>query len=135
MTLENYDDLQQSYGRCLREKNFIERFYEIFMVSHPAIKPMFDKTDFNTQRLALRRGISAAIEHASGSRLTERTVKQMAEVHSRTGRVPVEPSLYGYWVESLVQAVRETDPQVTDVLLERWRKGMSKVIETFISHY
>ncbi len=133
--MENYDDLQQSYGRCLREKNFIERFYEIFMVAHPDIKPMFDKTDFNTQRLALRRGISAAIEHASGSRLTERTVKQMADVHSRHGRVPVAPSLYRYWVDSLVQAVAETDPQVDDALLERWRKGMSKVIETFISHY
>lgn len=24
----NFDDLQQSYGRFLREKNFIERFYE-----------------------------------------------------------------------------------------------------------
>lgn len=56
------------------------------MVAHPDIKPMFEKTDFNTQRLALRRGISAAIEPVSGSRLTERTVKQMAEVHSRNGR-------------------------------------------------
>lgn len=133
--MDNYDDLQQSYGRCLREKNFIERFYEVFMDAHPSIKPMFDKTDFNTQRLALRRGISAAIEHASGSRLSERTVKQMAEIHSRKGRVPVEPSLYPYWVESLVQAVRETDPQVDEALLVRWRQGMSKVIETFVNQY
>ena len=133
--LENYDDLQQSYGRCLREKNFIERFYEIFMVSHPDIAPMFAKTDFNTQRLALRRGISAGIEHASGSRLAENTVKRMAEVHSRNGRVPVPPSLYRYWVESLVTAVSETDPQADDKLLERWRKGMNKVISSFTEQY
>ena len=30
---DSYDDLQQSYGRCLRGKNFIERFYEIFLAS------------------------------------------------------------------------------------------------------
>jgi hemoglobin-like flavoprotein len=131
----NYDDLQQSYGRCLREKNFIERFYEIFLVSHPAIKPMFDKTDFQTQRMALRHGISAAISHASGSSLTKRTMDQMAAVHSRTGHAPVSPDLYPYWVDSLVQAVEETDPQATPQLLSRWRQGMSIVTKDFSRHF
>ena len=133
--LETYDDLQQSFGRCLREKNFIERFYEIFLTSHPEIAPMFAGTDFNKQRFALRRGISAAIEHANGSRLAERTVDQMADAHSRSGHVPVPPSLYRHWVESLVTAVRETDPQANEALLERWRKGMGKVVNTFTAHY
>lgn len=53
---DSYDDLQQSYGRCLRGKNFIERFYEIFLASHPDIAPMFAATDFQKQRMALRRG-------------------------------------------------------------------------------
>src|SRR5574340_674772 len=109
----NYDDLQQSYGRCLREKNFIERFYEIFLDSHPDIRPMFNKTDFQTQRMALRHGISAAISYASGSSLTKRTIDQMADVHSLKGHAPVPPQLYPYWIDSLVQTVREKDPQVT----------------------
>ena len=58
---DNYDDLQQSYGRCLRGKNFIERFYEIFLASHPDIAPMFAETDFQKQRMALRRGISGGL--------------------------------------------------------------------------
>ena len=132
---DNYDDLQQSYGRCLREKNFIERFYEIFLASHPDIAPMFAETDFQKQRMALRRGISSAISHAGGSSLTKRTINQMADVHSRKGHAPVTPELYRYWVESLVQAVGETDPEVTSQLLERWRQGMSVVTDTFISHY
>src|SRR5690606_39010510 len=131
---ETFDDLQQSYGRCLREKNFIERFYEIFLASHPDIAPMFEKTDFNTQRFALRRGISVAIEHANGSRLAERTMNQMADTHSRKGSVPVPPSLYRYWVDSLVRTVDEVDPQSSDALLERWRTGMNKVVSTFQAH-
>ncbi len=131
----NYDDLQQSYGRCLRAKNFIERFYEIFLESHPGIKPMFDKTDFQTQRMALRHGISAAISYASGSSLTKRTVDQMAAAHSRAGHAPVPPSLYPHWVESLVQAVKETDPQATPELLSRWRQGMSIVTDDFSRRY
>lgn len=130
-----YDDLQQSYGRCLRTKNFIDRFYEIFLDSHPDIRPMFAGTDFQKQRMALRHGISAALSHAAGSSLTARTVQQMSEVHSRKGRAPVPPEYYRYWLESLLQAVKETDPEVTPQLLERWRQGMSVVVNTFVAQY
>ena len=46
---DQYEDLQQSYGRCLRDKRFIERFYEVFMASHPAIAPMFADAPKNCQ--------------------------------------------------------------------------------------
>jgi hemoglobin-like flavoprotein len=131
----NYDDLQQSYGRCLREKNFIERFYEIFLDSHPEIRPMFEKTDFQTQRMALRRGISAAISYAGGSSLTRRTIDQMADAHSLKGHAPVPPHLYPYWIDSLVRVVKEMDPQATPQLISRWRQGMAVVTDTFIRHY
>jgi hemoglobin-like flavoprotein len=132
---EQYDDLQASYGRCLREKNFIARFYELFLASHPAIPPMFANTDFQQQQMALRRGISVAISHAAGSGLVTRTVNQMADVHGRSGRTPVPPHLYGFWLESLITAIRETDPQVSETLLKRWRDAMTIVIKTFSAHY
>lgn len=132
---DQYDDLQQSYGRCLREKNFIERFYEIFLDSHPEIRPMFEKTDFQKQRMALRRGISAAITHAAGSSLSKSTVDKMSHIHSRHGHAPVRPDLYPYWVDSLMKAVEETDPQITPELSARWRKGMKVVIDTFVKDY
>ena len=37
---DQYEDLQQSYGRCLRDKHFIERFYQTFLASSPAIPPV-----------------------------------------------------------------------------------------------
>jgi hemoglobin-like flavoprotein len=96
---------------------------------------MFAKTDFQKQRMALRRGISAAITHASGSSLSKSTTEQMAHVHSRKGHAPVRPDLYPYWVDSLVRAVKETDPEVTPELIARWRQGMKVVIDGFIQHY
>jgi hemoglobin-like flavoprotein len=133
--MNNFDDLQQSYGRCLRSKGFIERFYEIFLASHPAIAPMFASTDFTTQRMALRRGISMAISHADGSGLVRRGIDEMASVHARSGRAPVPPALYGHWVDSLLQAVSECDPQASPALLERWRLGMGAVVATFTARY
>lgn len=130
-----YDDLQASYGRCLRKGGFINRFYDIFLESHPDIRPMFERTDWNTQRMALRRGISMAISHAEGTGLVRRGVDEMARVHARTGRCPVRPGLYPHWVESLVAAIAEYDDQATPALLQRWREAMGVVIATFVEQY
>lgn len=132
---DHYDDLQASYGRCLRGGGFIERFYEIFLASHPEVAAMFEKTDFRQQRLALRRGISIAISHAAGMAMVQRSVGEMAQVHSRKGRTPVRPSLYGHWIDSLLAAVREKDPEATPALIERWRGAMGAVVGTFTARY
>lgn len=132
---DQYEDLQQSYGRCLRDKHFIERFYEVFMTSHPAIAPMFAHTDFSKQRMALRRGISVAILHAAGSGLSRRTTEQMADVHACHGRAPVDPALYPYWIDSLLQVIEATDDEATPELLARWRTAMGVVCDTFSRRY
>jgi len=132
---DQYDDLQQSYGRCLREKGFIERFYDIFLASHPDIGPMFANTDFQKQRLALRRGISIAISHAAGGTLVKHSMEHMADVHSRQGHAPVAPRYYALWVDSLLQAVSERDPEFSPALGARWRTGMALVVDTFTARY
>lgn len=108
---KTFDDLQPSYGRCLRNSGFITRFYQIFMASHPDIAGMFQHTDFSRQHPALRRGITAAITYAGGSALSKRMMTEMAQVHSRAGRAPVLPEFYPYWVDSLLRAIAEHDPE------------------------
>ncbi|MFZ7095606.1 globin [Luteimonas dalianensis] len=132
---DQYEDLQQSYGRCLRDKAFISRFYDVFLKSHPSIPAMFAETDFSKQRMAMRRGISAAIFHAAGSTLSRRTVEQMADVHGGKGRCPVDPALYPYWIDSLVRVIEQTDPEMDDRLRMRWRQAMGVVCETFSGRY
>jgi len=132
---ENYDDLQVSFGRCLRKHGFIERFYEILLASHPAMSPMFARSDFRGQRLALRRGISMAISWAAGSTMVQRPMQQMIEVHSRAGRAPVEPVLYVYWIDSLLRAIDEFDTELTPELSARWREAMQSVVAAFAEQY
>ncbi len=130
-----YDALQVSFGRCLRRPGFIERFYEMLLASHPSIPPMFARTDFRGQRLALRRGISMAISWAAGSTMMQRPMQQMIDVHSRTGRAPVEPALYACWVDCLLQSIGEFDPELTPDLAREWRDAMNKVVSNFAEHY
>lgn len=130
-----FDDLQASYGRCLQHGGFIARFYEIFMASHPDVPALFNGTDFGRQHVALRRGISAAIAHAGGSTLMRRTMEDMARVHSREGRAPVTPSLYSFWVEALLTAVREHDPACDLALEQRWRDALERTVQHFVQRY
>ena len=126
-----YADLHQSYGRCLRDKAFIGRFYEVFLASNPRVPPMFAQTDFSKQRMALRRGITMAIFHAGGSRVVDRGIAEMGSVHASGGRCPVPPELYRDWIDSLLEVVGETDPEADEALMARWREAMGVVVETF----
>jgi hemoglobin-like flavoprotein len=130
-----YNDLHTSYGRCLRTRGFIGRFYEILLSRDPGLRPLFAKTDFQKQHMALRRGISLAISWAAGDGMAKRPVEEMIEVHARTGRAPVPPAFHALWLDSLLQAVRERDEQLTPELEARWREAMGKVVQAFAQAY
>jgi hemoglobin-like flavoprotein len=130
-----YNDLHTSYGRCLRSRGFIERFYEILLARDPRIPPIFAKTDFQKQHMALRRGISLAISWAAGDAMAQGPVNEMIRVHARTGRAPVLPAFHAQWLESLLQAIHERDDQWTPALEARWREAMGKVTSAFAAAY
>lgn len=130
-----YDDLQVSYGRCLRTRGFIARFYEILLSRDPGLAPLFATTDFQKQHMVLRRGISLAISWAAGDGMAKRPVDEMIHVHARTGRAPIPPAYYAYWLDSLLQAVRERDEQLTPELEARWREAMGAVTHAFAIAY
>jgi hemoglobin-like flavoprotein len=96
---------------------------------------MFSSTDWSQQNRALRRGISIALTFAGGSNIVERPMNEMAEVHSRKGRVPVDPELYIHWRESLLQAVEEFDPRLTPKLRQDWADALRKTTDHFVAQY
>lgn len=135
MSENNYSDVLSSYGRCLLKRGFIERFYDIFMASDDSIRALFARTDMSKQYLALRRGISTAISYAEGSGIVGGTMDEMAQVHSRKGRVPIQPHLYRHWLESILKAVREYDPAANARLMQRWEQALTPAVNRFIDMY
>jgi hemoglobin-like flavoprotein len=132
---ETYMDVQASYGRCMRQKGFITRFYELLLDKDERIARMFKSTNWPQQNKALRRGISIALTFAGGSNIVERSMNEMADVHSRKGRAPVDPVLYRHWRESLFQAVKEFDPRITPELEAHWAEALKKTTDYFTEHY
>lgn len=131
----NVDALHQSYGRCLRNGRFVERFYDILLDSHPDVRAAFAVTDFDRQRRLLRRTLTTSIMFAAGSDIVVEEVNRMAQIHSRRGKAPVQPFLYAYWLESLMQTIAEHDPELTPELKQSWRDAMGCIIKHFSAQY
>lgn len=132
---DTYADVQASYGRCTRKKGFITRFYQLLLDSDERMAPMFANTNWTQQNKALRRGISIALTYAGGSKIVERSLEEMADVHSRRGRAPVDPQLYVHWRQSLLQAVREHDDRLTPELESKWADALKKTTDFFVERY
>lgn len=124
---DTFADVQQSFQRCLTRKEFLKRFYDIFMASHPDVPKLFAKTDFDTQIRLLRHGLSASIAFAGGMRVGAHVLERIGDTHGR-GKMNIDPKLYPYWMDSLVRTVEETDPRYTPALGARWREALGIAI-------
>jgi hemoglobin-like flavoprotein len=133
--IQGFEDVQASYGRCLRDKQFIKRFYELLLERDPEIRRMFESTDWSQQQRALRRGISIALTFAGGSKMVQRSMDEMAGAHSRSGRCPVAPTHYRHWCEALMQAVREHERRLTPDLAQSWQQALGMTTEHFAASY
>lgn len=129
------DAVRNSYARCLIKEGFIERFYEIFIDSNPGIRPLFEGTDFEQQINLLRQGLGYAFQFARGDDRAQQYMGQLRKSHGRSGRIGVEPKLYPYWVNAMMAAASEFDPQFTPELEREWRSVLGKATAFMKSGY
>ena len=129
---DKYFDVQRSFGRALiYNPKLIDRFYKIFMASHPAIRPLFRNTDFAHQAEVLKQGVNTAIMYAQGFPTAKSTLQHLRETHSKD-QMNIDPALYKYWIDSLVKAVSEADHKFTPKIARQWR-GLLNMTTAYIS--
>ncbi len=114
-------EIDKSYGRCCANAGFLDRFYEIFLSSHPSIPALFAHTDFAKQKALLRSGIAMVVMHAQGDVFGTRALNKIAESHSKSN-LDINPCFYPLWIDSLMQAIKECDPELTPALESAWRR-------------
>ncbi len=129
--MEGLDSVKESYGRACLHPHLIDRFYNIFLDSHPDIKPMFKNTDFKKQHALLKTGVIMLLAHLSGKSIWTENLDKIAESHSKKN-LNIHPTLYPYWIDSLVCAVKENDEKWTPELEQNWRKIL-KVGVTYLT--
>lgn len=116
-----------SYQRCLNAPDFFPAFYQRFFEACPEVKPMFSHTDFERQHKLLQHAIGLLLSfHAS-----EREPNLLTRVAERHGRkdLKVDPAHYTSFVASLIDTVRQFDPEFSPEVGEAWREATNAGIE------
>jgi hemoglobin-like flavoprotein len=127
-------DVDASYARCVTNPKFLDRFYEIFVRSHPDIGPMFKDTDFAKQKMALRSGLSLLLMLEAGKPFAVETLSKIGATHGAKGKWNVPHKLYPYWIDSLMAAIKECDPEFKPELETPWKNALQKGVNYIISH-
>ncbi len=128
--MTKYEEIfNSSYWRALSATvdgtSFIDAFYKRFLSSSKEIAELFEDTDF--ERLSAMLVLSLAhvsyVEHTDGANAT---LKHLANFHRDLG---VKPHLYQFWLSSVLETVREYDPEYDEDVGESWRRMMRPGIE------
>lgn len=128
LTRDQIERVQSSFGRALWDESFLDRFYDILINSNSEIGSKFANTDFVRQKELLRHGLMSVLMFAEGEQSAVACLSRIRDSHGR-GKMDVDPGLYPYWIESLIQVVAQCDAKFTDALETDWREVVAPAIE------
>ena len=114
-----------SLDRCIADRHFLDRFYERFIGSSPAVAERFADTDMRRQKRALKASLYTAMLAADGNQPALEHLEVLRERHHGLGVADEE---YDWWLDCLLVTVRESVGDF-DVRLERtWRRVLAVAI-------
>ena len=132
MATTHVEIAEASYRRCADNSAFYAALYEHLLASDARIPPMFAETRFERQHKLLKHSLGVLIIYAK--RPNPALLERIAVRHSRAD-VGVPPDLYPCFVESLVQAVAEHDPEYGPLVDAAWRQVVIPGIDYLKSKY
>ncbi|HWA16613.1 MAG TPA: globin [Gemmatimonadales bacterium] len=124
----------ESLDRCLLSPGFLKRFYELFLASSPEVRQKFQHVDMTRQRQVLHQSLKLTLMAAYGTPESTRGLQGLAETHSRQAR-DIPPHLYQLWLDALIKAAEEHDPQFTPDLVIAWRDMLTPAIQFIVARY
>ena len=124
---------KESYGRCLVRGSLglASRHYDLFVASHPDIQALFNASDPEEHKKTLRHMHTVLLMFGSGDRYAETALVRTARKHGPTG-MDVHRDLYEMWAASLIEAVRECDPEFDPEVEEAWQDVVQNGVQFFI---
>ncbi len=121
-------DLSQSYGRCLLDGQFFDKFYDRFTAASPEVAQRFRNTDMKRQKTMMRLSLSMLVMFVEGKPIARPSLEAIQKTHG-AGRYEIPARLYDVWLECLIQTLRECDPRFDDALEQQWQQAMQKGID------
>jgi len=127
-------DFSESLGRCMADRRFLDRFYELFIGSSPEVAERFRDTDFVRQKRALSSSLYVMVMAMEGGEAACAYLEQIARRHAKD-ELDIRPEFYDVWLDCLIAAAREHDPLFSESTEQAWRAVMRFGIEFMQSRY
>ena len=134
MTENEIEIFSDSFARCLRNDAFFDIFYNHFIDSSPEVAQKFRHTEFKKQKREVKASLHLAMEAIVRTQKDFSELSEVANLHS-SDALDIPPRLYLLWLESLIHAVKECDPQCDEVVEWIWRDAMQRVIDYMLSKH
>jgi len=123
-----------SFERCSADGEFLQAFYRNFFAVCPPAKPLFAKTDFEKQTKLLKHAIGLLLTFPGQLPTEPGVLSRVAERHSR-GDLNIEPKFYPFFVDALIQTVRQFDARCTPAVEDAWRATLAEGVAYMQARY
>lgn len=122
---------EESLRRCAGDA-FFQAFYRRLLSVDAATREKFSHTDFSRQNKVLQHGLGLLFTYAK--RGNPALLERIAARHDQND-LAVAPSYYPHFVESLLNSVREFDPEFSAAVEDAWKRSMAPGIDFIIDRY
>jgi len=135
MDPETLHIVDASLQRCSREARFLDLFYAKFLASSPKVQARFAGTNLERQKRALRGSLWVILLAAENEEKGPETyLASLAEMHS-SRHLDIGAELYDLWLDNLLAAVAECDPEHTPQVRSAWERVMMVGIHYMVTRY
>ena len=119
-----------SFQRCTGDPDFLDRFYRIFLSSSEEVKAKFSHTDMQLQKKIMLKSLAYMV-HAN---INPASIHKTAINHDKH-HLNIAPHFYELWLDSMIQAVEQTDPRFNEKVAQAWRETLQPGINHMIRQY
>lgn len=121
--MQNYKEIFEAslarVGAPQMAQEFYATFYAKFMLTHQDVAEMFVNTDMEKQFGVLHSSLHELVKFSLTHERTDYIVK-LAHVHGSRG-LKIKPQFYDYWLDALIEAVKEMDSDFEPEVETAWR--------------
>ena len=126
----------ESFSRVVegdKQSTFFDHFYRRFLISSPAVAAKFVNTDFDRQKEMLRRSVTELLQIFTTHTSTP-YLQMLAAIHSKADK-DIGPALYDDWLRSLIETLKDLDPNYDDTVALAWKIVLAPGIQFMKHHY
>ncbi|MDH5400670.1 MAG: hypothetical protein OEX02_21125 [Cyclobacteriaceae bacterium] len=114
--------IKESYERAISGGNLVDRFNEIFINSHPAIKVLMGTANFSKQKFKWQQSINKILQDSlSEKSFSAKPGNEFQQVSFNENDLEISI----YWKESLIAAIAEFDPFIDSSIIKSWNQALT----------